>query len=75
MIIRRGLLPTAGRSARRIVPHQREPTLEGKPMDGSLPLNLKFCFEGQEDIGSPQLPAFIAAHRALLACDLAVSAD
>jgi acetylornithine deacetylase/succinyl-diaminopimelate desuccinylase-like protein len=44
-------------------------------MDGSLPLNLKFCFEGQEEIGSPQLPAFIAAHRALLACDLAVSAD
>jgi acetylornithine deacetylase/succinyl-diaminopimelate desuccinylase-like protein len=43
--------------------------------DGSLPLNLKFFFEGQEEIGSPQLPAFIAAHRELLACDLAVSAD
>src|SRR5919206_379072 len=27
MIIRRGVLPTAGRSARRIVPHQPEPTL------------------------------------------------
>jgi hypothetical protein len=40
-----------------------------------LPLNLKPFFEGQEEIGSPQLPAFIAAHRELLACDLAVSAD
>src|SRR4051812_35878551 len=31
MIIRRGVLPTAGRSAHRIVPHQPESTLEGNP--------------------------------------------
>ncbi|HEX6289387.1 MAG TPA: dipeptidase [Herpetosiphonaceae bacterium] len=43
--------------------------------EGSLPVNLKFLFEGQEEIGSPQIPAFVAAHRELLACDLAVSAD
>ncbi len=43
--------------------------------DGALPVNVKFFFEGQEEIGSPQLPAFVAAHRELLACDLAVSAD
>ncbi len=42
---------------------------------GSLPVNLKFFFEGQEEIGSPQLAAFVAEHKALLACDLAVSAD
>jgi acetylornithine deacetylase/succinyl-diaminopimelate desuccinylase-like protein len=42
---------------------------------GGLPVNLKFIFEGQEEIGSPQLPEFIAAQRELLACDLAVSAD
>lgn len=41
----------------------------------SLPLNLKFLFEGQEEIGSPDLPAFVAEHRDLLACDLAVSGD
>lgn len=41
----------------------------------SLPLNLKFLFEGQEEIGSPQLPAFIKAQRERLACDLVVSAD
>jgi acetylornithine deacetylase/succinyl-diaminopimelate desuccinylase-like protein len=40
-----------------------------------LPLNLKFLFEGQEEIGSPQLPDFISANKALLACDLVLSAD
>jgi acetylornithine deacetylase/succinyl-diaminopimelate desuccinylase-like protein len=40
-----------------------------------LPLNLKFLFEGQEEIGSPQLPAFIHDQRERLACDLVVSAD
>jgi acetylornithine deacetylase/succinyl-diaminopimelate desuccinylase-like protein len=43
--------------------------------DGTLPVNLKFLFEGQEEIGSPQLPAFLAAHRELFACDLVLSAD
>ena len=43
--------------------------------EGSLPVNLKFLFEGQEEIGSPQLSDFISAHRDLLACDLVVSAD
>jgi acetylornithine deacetylase/succinyl-diaminopimelate desuccinylase-like protein len=42
---------------------------------GALPVNLKFLFEGQEEIGSPQLPEFIASHRDLLACDLVLSAD
>jgi len=40
-----------------------------------LPLNLKFLFEGQEEIGSPQLPDFICTNKALLACDLILSAD
>ena len=42
---------------------------------GSLPVNLKFLFEGQEEIGSPQLPEFIAANKDLLSCDLVLSAD
>lgn len=42
---------------------------------GSLPLNLKFLFEGQEEIGSPQLADFISANKDLLACDLVLSAD
>jgi len=40
-----------------------------------LPVNVKCLFEGQEEIGSPQLPEFVAAHRDLLACDMVVSAD
>jgi acetylornithine deacetylase/succinyl-diaminopimelate desuccinylase-like protein len=42
---------------------------------GRLPVNVKFFFEGQEEIGSPQLPAFVAEHADTLAADLAVSAD
>ncbi len=41
----------------------------------TLPVNVKFFFEGQEEIGSPQLPEFIASHRDLLSCDLILSAD
>ena len=43
--------------------------------DGGLPLNVRFLFEGEEEIGSRNLPAFIAAHRGELAADLVVSAD
>lgn len=43
--------------------------------EGALPVNIKCCFEGQEEILSPQLPDFLAAHAELFACDLVVSAD
>jgi acetylornithine deacetylase/succinyl-diaminopimelate desuccinylase-like protein len=43
--------------------------------DGSLPVNLKFLFEGQEEIGSPQLSNFIAANKELLGCDMVLSSD
>ena len=42
---------------------------------GGLPVNVKFLLEGQEEIGSPQLGAFVSANRELLGCDLALSAD
>jgi len=42
---------------------------------GSLPVNVKFLFEGQEEIGSPQMASFLADHRALLATDYVVMAD
>jgi acetylornithine deacetylase/succinyl-diaminopimelate desuccinylase-like protein len=42
---------------------------------GRLPVNVKCFFEGQEEIGSPQLPAFLARERERFACDLVVSAD
>ncbi len=43
--------------------------------EGGLPLNVKFLFEGEEEIGSPHLPAFVRAHAAELAADLVISAD
>ena len=43
--------------------------------EGSLPVNVKFLFEGQEEIGSPQLPDFISANKELLSCDLILSSD
>ena len=42
---------------------------------GELPVNLKFLFEGQEEIGSPQLPGFIAENKEMLECDLVLSSD
>jgi acetylornithine deacetylase/succinyl-diaminopimelate desuccinylase-like protein len=42
---------------------------------GSLPVNVKFLYEGQEEIGSPQLPDFISANADLLKCDLVLNAD
>ena len=43
--------------------------------EGAAPVNLKFCFEGQEEIGSPQIPELMPAHVDRFASDLAVSAD
>jgi len=43
--------------------------------EGTLPINIKFFLEGQEEIGSPQMSSFIASQQDLLACDLVLSAD
>ena len=43
--------------------------------DGALPLNLTFLIEGEEEIGSPSLPAYVRAHADELAADLVISAD
>ncbi|HEV2359231.1 MAG TPA: dipeptidase [bacterium] len=42
---------------------------------GSPAVNLKFLFEGEEEIGSPNLAPFLHDHRDLLAADVTVSAD
>lgn len=43
--------------------------------EGELPVNVKFFLEGEEEIGSPDIPVLIQANRERLSCNLAVSAD
>jgi acetylornithine deacetylase/succinyl-diaminopimelate desuccinylase-like protein len=43
--------------------------------EGSLPLNVKFLFEGEEEIGSPHLAGYVTTHADELAADLVISAD
>lgn len=40
-----------------------------------MPINVKFIFDGEEESGSPSLPAFVERHRDLLAADAALSFD
>lgn len=42
---------------------------------GRLPINIKYLFEGEEEIGSPNLEPFCAANRELLKGDLVVMSD
>ncbi len=43
--------------------------------EGSLPVNLIFLFEGEEEIGSPNLAPFLEARRDELACDVIAISD
>ncbi|MDX6766106.1 MAG: dipeptidase [Candidatus Methylacidiphilales bacterium] len=40
-----------------------------------IPVNLIFLIEGEEEIGSPSLPAFLHEHRENLACDVVAISD
>lgn len=42
---------------------------------GDLPIGVKLLLEGEEECGSPQIEAFVAANRDLLHADLVVTAD
>jgi acetylornithine deacetylase/succinyl-diaminopimelate desuccinylase-like protein len=42
---------------------------------GSLPVNVKFIFEGEEEIGSPNLPQFLKEHKKLLSSTVALNPD
>ncbi|GAA5495036.1 succinyl-diaminopimelate desuccinylase [Rubritalea halochordaticola] len=49
-----------------------EKTLQEK---GELPVNLIFLFEGEEEIGSPNLVPFLQAHKDELKCDVIAVSD
>lgn len=40
-----------------------------------LPVNIKFCIEGEEEISSPSLPAFLESHAEMLAADAILISD
>ncbi len=42
---------------------------------GTLPVNLKFLIEGEEEIGSPNLERFIESHRDILGADVVLISD
>jgi len=42
---------------------------------GPLPCNIKFIIEGEEEIGSPSLGAFISSHKELLKADVILISD
>ena len=41
-------------------------------MGGELPCNVKFIIEGEEEIGSPNMPAFVEKHQEKLAADACI---
>jgi len=49
--------------------------VEAVKKQGPLPVNVKFIIEGEEEIGSPSLTAFLEANKDLLSCDFALNTD
>lgn len=49
--------------------------LESVMKTGDLPINIKFILEGEEEVGSPSLEAFIHDHADLLKCDMILNPD
>ncbi len=49
--------------------------LETMVQTNSLTTNIKFCIEGEEEVGSPNLGKFVAAHKELLKADCVLISD
>ncbi len=49
--------------------------IESIIQQGKFPINIKFLIEGEEEIGSPSLTAFLNENKELLACDVALNPD
>jgi acetylornithine deacetylase/succinyl-diaminopimelate desuccinylase-like protein len=44
-------------------------------LKGGLPVNMKFCIEGEEEVGSANLDNFVRDHKEELAADVVVISD
>ncbi|MHA0855938.1 dipeptidase [Paenibacillus sp. CMAA1364] len=44
-------------------------------LDKELPVNIKFCIEGEEEVSSPNLPSFLEQHREELSADVVLISD
>jgi len=44
-------------------------------MRDSLPVNIKFCIEGEEELGSPHLPRVVKRNKRMLSCDACCDFD
>lgn len=49
--------------------------LETMVKTNSLTTNIKFCIEGEEEVGSPNLGKFVASHKELLKADVILISD
>lgn len=49
--------------------------LEAWVKNGGVPVNVKVLIEGEEELGSPSLGAFIAQHKEQLKCDVVLNVD
>jgi acetylornithine deacetylase/succinyl-diaminopimelate desuccinylase-like protein len=49
--------------------------VEALVAQGDLPINIKYIIEGEEEIGSPNIDAFLESNRELLACDFVLNCD
>jgi acetylornithine deacetylase/succinyl-diaminopimelate desuccinylase-like protein len=49
--------------------------LEALAQTGGLPIHVKVLIEGEEEIGSPSLEAFLRSHQEMLRCDFSLNPD
>jgi acetylornithine deacetylase/succinyl-diaminopimelate desuccinylase-like protein len=49
--------------------------VEAMQKAGPLPVNFKYLVEGEEEVGSPNMPSFVQAHHERLHCDVVLNVD
>ncbi len=75
-VIRDGRIYARGSSDNKGQLHVYLKALEAyRKVTGGLPVNMKFLFEGEEEIGSENLEEFVRGHLDLLSCDYCVYSD